>query len=108
MEKLSNVIKGIESTKFDLTNGKVNQVQARVLKANILAGLKEVFSGLDLEVADVAKGFIVKVPNEDNGSLVLNIDSVIKPLTYDFHDESYAYELDQASKARAKAKVKKA
>lgn len=104
MEKLSNAVKVVSSSKFDLTNGKVNQVQARVIKSAFINGLKEVFSGLDLKVADVAKGFIVSIPSDNHGSITINVDAVVKPLTYDFDDEAYAYELDQASKARAKAK----
>ena len=97
MEKLANVVSTINLAKFKVTNDKLNQLEARTVKAAINDALESIFTDLGLETTKSDKGFLVRMPNEHEGSIVVNVDAVIKKLSFDF---------DQAAEA-VKTKAKK-
>ena len=108
MKTLQTVTEGVQTTEFKTTNGKINQVQARRLKASFNEALEHAFKDLGLDTAKIDKGFIVRVPNETEGSVVVNVDAVVKPLTFDFDTEAELYAQEQKEKAeRAKARKSK-
>jgi hypothetical protein len=87
MKNLQEFLQSLESVVFKENNGKINQVQARTIKSSSLANLMKDFQDLGFEVGKVQKGIIVRVPNENEGSLVFGIDIQVKPLDYDFDSE---------------------
>ena len=104
MEKLSNVITTVSTAKFKVTKEKINQVEARTLKSAFNDALENAFIELGLETTKSDKGFLVRVPNEIEGSVTINVDTIIKPLSFDF-DQAVA---DQAAKLVKAAKGGKA
>lgn len=99
MEKLQSVVEMVGGAKYKTTNDKINQVQARKLKSAINKAIENVFNDLGLETGEVSKGFIVRLPNETEGYITINVDAVVKPLSYDFDQEIESYRIDQERKA---------
>lgn len=104
MKKIAEFLQSLQNTKIAETNGKVKQVQARTIKSATLSALMSDFTDNGLEVGKVQKGFIVRVPNDDYGSLVIQVDAVLKPLDFDFDS---AVQAEQKRQAEIKAKKKK-
>lgn len=90
MEKLANVVSTINLAKFKVTNDKLNQLEARTVKAAINDALESIFTDLGLETTKSDKGFLVRMPNEHEGSIVVNVDAVIKKLSFDFDQAAEA------------------
>jgi hemolysin activation/secretion protein len=106
MEKLSLALQNLNGFAFKETNGKINQVQSRAVKSNALTELMADFISAGFEVGKVQKGFIVRVPNEQLGSIVLGLDIQVKPLDYDFDSEVQA-EKDRQAEIKARKDKKK-
>lgn len=87
MENIKKVLQDLNGVVLKENNGKINQVQARHLKTVIQVGLMKDFQDLGFEVGFIQKGFIVRIPNDDQGSLVIQLDAVIKSLDFDFDTE---------------------
>ena len=87
MEKLSYSLQNLNGVVFKENNGKINQVQSRAVKSGALSELVADFINAGFEVGKVQKGIIVRVPNEQLGSIVLGLDIQVKPLDYDFDSE---------------------
>ena len=87
MENIKKVLQDLNGIVLKENNGKINQVQARQLKTVIQVGLMKDFQDLGFEVGSIQKGFIVRIPNDDQGSLVIQLDAVIKSLDFDFDTE---------------------
>jgi hypothetical protein len=107
MKNLQEFLQSLESVVLKENNGKINQVQARTIKSSSLANLMTDIQDLGFEVGKVQKGFIVRVPNSENGSLVFGLDIQVKSLDYDFDSEVQA-EIDRLAEIKArKSKIKK-
>jgi hypothetical protein len=104
MKNFQDLVQSLQGTAFAETNGKIKQTQARTVKASLLSAL---VAGLDLEYAKVQKGYIVRIPNDEHGSIVVGIDLQVKPLDYDFDAEAERERKRQADIKAKKAKNKK-
>lgn len=101
MKNVANYLQNLKGAELSETNGKIKQVQARTIKSAILTALMSEFSEIDFEVGKVQKGFVVRVPNDDQGSLVIQVDAVLKPLDYDF-DDAVKAEAERLAEIKAK------
>lgn len=102
MEKFASYLQNLNGVVFAESNGKIKQTQARKLKSGLLGELVADIQGSGFEVAKVQKGYIVRVPNENLGSIVLGLDLQVKPLDYDFDAEA-----ERETKRLAEIKAKK-
>lgn len=84
MKKVADYLQNTKGVVYAETNGKMKQTQARAFKSALLDALMTDFTDSGLEVGKVQKGFIVRVPNDDLGSLVIQVDAVLKPLDFDY------------------------
>lgn len=105
IKKVAEFLQSLQSAKVGETNGKIKQVQARTIKSAVLTALMSEFSEIDFEVGKVQKGFIVRIPNDDHGSLVIQVDAILKPLDYDF-DNAVQAEVKRLAEIKAKKKTK--
>lgn len=106
MKNLSQVLQNLYNTEIKVSGEKVHQVQGRTIKAQILNALMLDLTENGISVGKVEKGFIAKV-----GDLVLNFDTAIKPLSYDFDtaiivEQERLAEIELNKKAKSKKSAK--
>lgn len=107
MKKFADYLQSLEGATFAETNGKIKQTQSRQLKASALRLLVGAITESGFETAKVKKGYIVRVPNNDLGSIVLGLDLQVKPIDYDFDAEAEAEAKRLAEIKAKKSKSKK-
>lgn len=106
MKKVAEYLQSLEKAEIKESKGKVQQVYARTIKAQTLHNLMKDFQDLGFEVGKVQKGFIVRVPNDTYGSLVIQVDTILKPLDYDF-DSAVETEKQRIAEIKSKKAKKK-
>lgn len=92
MENLKAYLEKTKGVKYSTTNGKINQKQARILKASIESAILKDLESMGFDVGKVDKGVVVNVPNTELGSFTINFNAIIKSLDYDFEGSIANYE----------------
>lgn len=99
MEKIYNA-------KLRTNKNRIQQTDARNLKADMHDVLMAKIGELDVDITPVDNGFLIEFPNEELGSIVVEAKFVIKPLDYDVMAAGEQYqEKEQARLDKAKAKA---
>lgn len=87
MKNIAKELQNLQGVVLKENNGKINQVQARTIKSVLQNALMKDFQDAGFENGFVQKGFIVRIPNDTHGSIVIQLDTVIKSLNFDFDAE---------------------
>lgn len=106
MKNVAEYLQSLEKSEIKESKGKVQQVHARTIKSATLTSLMKDFQDLGFEVGKVQKGFVVRVPNDTYGSLVIQVDTILKPLDYDF-DNAVENEKQRIAELKSKKAKKK-
>lgn len=109
MRNLKKLFKDINGRKFKITpKGAINQTQRNNLKNELLETIAtDLSKELGVEVLRVDKGLALDIPNENEGSLPITFDVVIKNTNFDVIGEHQGYLKDKKLKAERKAKRNK-
>lgn len=114
MTKLHSILKEVAVSEVAVSNNKVEQKAARVLKERITQALYEALASVadnEIQVVRTKAGVAIAIDNEGAGFIPVEISAVIKNLDFDVVDEAEAYQdylNEQKTKAEAKAKAKAA
>ena len=112
MTKLQSILKEVAVSEVAVSNNKVEQKAARVLKERITQALFEALSAIaddEIKVVRTKGGVGIAIDNESAGFIPVEVSAVIKSLEFDVMDEAEAYQdylAETKAKAEAKAKAK--
>ena len=114
MTKLQSILKEVAVSEVAVSNNKVEQKAARVLKERITQALFEALSSIaddEIKVVRTKGGVGIAIDNESAGFIPVEVSAVIKNLDFDVMDDAEAYQdylAETKAKAEAKAKAKAA
>lgn len=91
MKNFLDAMKSVEGKQYNVTDkGRIQQKEQLELKTLLTESLLKDFVEAGVEVVEVPKGFVIVVPNDEEGAIPLELSIVTKPLDYDYdalHDE---------------------
>lgn len=114
MTKLQTLLKEVAGAQVAVSNNKVEQKAARILKERITQALYEALASIaddEVKVVRTKGGVGIAIDNEGAGFIPVEVSAVIKNLDFDVMDEADAYQdylAEQKAKADEKAKAKAA
>lgn len=76
-------MKQVNEMKLRTSKNRIHQTDARELKALLHEAFAEKLAELDVDITMVENGFIIEVPNDELGAIVVESKFVIKPLDFD-------------------------
>ena len=85
MTNFKEMIDSVEETKFPITDrGRLVQKEQTKLKNSLTHALMEDIGDQGIEVYAVQKGFVVVIPNNEEGVIPIEVNIITKPLDYDY------------------------
>ena len=91
MKNFVSVMSVIKEKIYNITNkDRIQQKEQLELKNMLTNALLKDFKEADIEVYEVPKGFVIILPNDEEGAIPVELSIVTKPLDYDYdglHDE---------------------
>lgn len=95
-------MKQINEMKLRTSKNRIQQTDARELKALLHEAFAEKLSELDVDITMVENGFIIEVPNSEIGAIVVESKFVLKPLDFDVITAGDEYAQKLADKTKKK------
>lgn len=91
MTKLKKMIESCEEVVYPVTTkGRLVQKEQIKLKNDLTLSLMEDMKEIGIEVYPVQKGFVIVIPNNEEGVIPVEVNIITKPLDYDYialHEE---------------------
>lgn len=103
MTKLQSVVAAIKGKVFKLTGDKINQTERNTLKANVLDSIMSDLSAI-ATVTRTTDGIVLEVPNDELGSIYLELDIKVKNTDFDI-DEAHTDYMSKVDAAQERVQL---